>query len=119
MVQITLPSAAELLGQMKTAATGILQKDISTVQGFSKSQFEKIAAHTAMVLKMEATGEFKNNDALRIHFVDGLEELTRLFVQTLAGLVAITIEKIWNALVNVLWGAIDKAVGFALPRPRL
>lgn len=119
MPQVTLPSAGELLDQMRTAASGILQKDISTVQGFSKSQLEKIAAHTVSVLELEATGAFKGNDALRDHFVKGVEELTRLFVRTLQGLVMITIEKIWNALVNVIWGAIDKAIGFQLPRPKL
>ena len=40
--------------------------------------------------------------------------MVRSFVNTLAGLLAVTIEKTWNAIVEVIWGAINKATGLAL-----
>jgi len=30
---------------------------------------------------------------------------------------SVTIEKIWNATVDILWKAIEKGIGFTLPRP--
>jgi hypothetical protein len=37
------------------------------------------------------------------------------FVNTLQGLAKVTIEKVWNAMVGVLWGAIGTATGIDLP----
>lgn len=39
------------------------------------------------------------------------------FANTLKGLILISIEEVWNAVVNTLWGAISKAAGAALPKP--
>jgi hypothetical protein len=55
--------------------------------------------------------------ATREFFLDGLQEMARNFVATLRGLVEITIEKVWNAVVDVLWKAIRAGTGLALPGP--
>jgi hypothetical protein len=43
--------------------------------------------------------------------------MTRSFVNTLAGLAVVTAEKLWNGIVGVLWGAINKATGLNLFPP--
>jgi hypothetical protein len=43
--------------------------------------------------------------------------MVRSFVNTLAGLVAVIIEETWNAIVGVVWAAINKATGLALRVP--
>jgi hypothetical protein len=39
------------------------------------------------------------------------------FVKTLRGLLMVTIEKVWNAIVGVIRKAIATATGIALPTP--
>jgi hypothetical protein len=39
------------------------------------------------------------------------------FAKTLRGLLMVTIEKVWNAIVGVIWKAIETATGIALPIP--
>ena len=53
----------------------------------------------------------------RDFFLDSLEEMVRSFVNTLAGLVTVMIEETWNAIVGVIWAAINKATGLALTVP--
>ena len=45
--------------------------------------------------------------------------MTLSFVKTLRGLLMVTIEKVWNAIVGVLWDAISKAANIVLPVPVL
>lgn len=112
-----LISANDLAQQLIGAASSVLNKDLTTVQGFAKSQLQKLAEQGAWIIEAEGMGLFKDNPALRKHFLDGIDQLTRNFVATLVGLALTTIEKIWNAMVNIVWSALEKVVGFALPRP--
>mgnify|MGYP003366927576 CR=1 len=41
------------------------------------------------------------------------------FANTLRGLMMVTIEKLWNALVQVLWDAISKAVSLEYKIPNI
>jgi hypothetical protein len=43
--------------------------------------------------------------------------MAKNFAGTLRGLLAVTIEKVWNAIVTTLWKAIETAAGVALPLP--
>lgn len=54
------------------------------------------------------------DEDLRDFFLDSLKEMAKNFAKTLAGLAAVTIEKVWNAVVGVLLGAIQTATGIAL-----
>jgi hypothetical protein len=112
-----IPSANELVEQMMASASGVLEKNVELIQGFSKSQAEKIAQQTVWVAESDAAGLFKDNAPLRDHFLKGIDELIWNFAKTLQGIILTTLEKVWNGIVNVIWTALDKAVGFALPRP--
>jgi hypothetical protein len=107
----------KLINDMIGAVSGIAKKDITLIEGFSKSQMQKIAEQTVWFAEADGMGMFDNNKPLRDHFLKGIEEVTRLCAKTLVAIAAITVEKIWNALVGVVWGALDAAVGIALPRP--
>ena len=54
---------------------------------------------------------------LQTFLLGNLAELTRSFVNTLAGLAVVSAEEIWNAAVGVIWGAINQATGLALKVP--
>jgi hypothetical protein len=51
----------------------------------------------------------------RDFFLENLKNMTRNFVKTLRDLIVVEIEKVWNAIVDVLWKAIETATGIALP----
>jgi hypothetical protein len=72
-----------------------------------------IAAQTSLIASGIASGEI--TPATRDFFLDQLIELAHNFVNTLIGLIISTVEKLWNAIVVVLWGAISKATGIQLP----
>lgn len=105
----------QLVGEIKAAANGVLAADIATVKGFSERQLQAIALQTHVVASGIATNNI--SPELQEFFLDGLQDMVTSFTRTLKGLVAVTIEKIWNAVVGVVWNAISTAIGTVLPVP--
>jgi len=103
----------QLIADIKNTATDILNKDVETVRGFSNRQLSGIANQTALIAMGIATGQI--TEATRDFFLDQLVELARNFANTLVGLTLVTIEKLWNAVVGVIWNAISKATNIQLP----
>jgi hypothetical protein len=103
----------ELMNEMKLAASNVLNKDVTTLRGFSERQVKAIAQQTALVAQGIASGQI--TDETRDFFLDSLEDMTRNFANTLRGLMMVTIEKVWNAVVGVLWKAIEGVTGLAIP----
>jgi hypothetical protein len=106
-----------LMNSIKDVATGILTKDVSQMQGFSRDQLEKLAQQAQGIAEMQLAGVFDGNDELRDHFVSQLEDMTRNFVKVMQGLAMITAEKLFNAVVDIVWKAVGTATGVALPFP--
>lgn len=106
----------QIVNEIKTAVNDVLTADIATVRGFSERQLQAIALQTHVV----ATGIATKNisDELQDFFLDGLKDMVTSFTRTLRGLVAVTIEKIWNAVVGVVWNALSTAIGTVLPVPK-
>ena len=102
----------ELTKNIKDTVSGIIDKDITTVRGFSNRQLTGIANQTSLVALGIASGEI--TDFTRDFFLDQLIELARNFVNTLVGLLITTVERLWNTVVSILWGAISKATGVVL-----
>ena len=102
-----------LVSEMKSAASQILTKDVATLKGFSERQIISIAAQAALVEEGILTGEI--TEATRDFFLDSLKDMVRNFIRTLQGLVMLIIEKLWNAIVGVIWKAIETATGISLP----
>ncbi len=102
-----------LISDMKQAASQALSKDVTTLRGFSERQLKAIAQQAELVSSgiesggiTEETSEF---------FLDSLEDMVLSFTKTLRGLMMVTIEKVWNAMVGVIWKAIGAATGMVLP----
>jgi hypothetical protein len=112
-----LPNPGELVSAMQSAATAIVGKDISTVEGFAKDQLLRIEKLSIRLGEMIIAGEFDGDPDGQKDYLGIVQDLITNFTKTLQGLAIITIEKVWNALVNVVWTALDKATGLALPRP--
>ncbi len=101
-------NVANIITDLKDITSGILEKDITTVRGFSERQLEAIAKQTALIQNGLENGDI--DEDLREFFLDGLEAMTRNFVNTLKGILLVTIEKLWNALLSFLY----KAVGVVI-----
>ena len=104
---------AELIEDIKSAATEVLNKDVSTLRGFSERQIKAMAQQTALLAKGVASGEITEDT--REFFLDSLEDMALNFAKTLRGLLMVTIEKVWNAVVGVIWKSIEAVTGIALP----
>jgi len=103
----------QLISDIKSTASGIITKDVTTVSGFSDRQLLGIANQAALIASGIASGQI--TDATKEFFLDQLIELTHNFVNTLVGLIVATIEALSNAIVAVIWKAISTATGIALP----
>ncbi len=101
-------NVANIITEIKDIASGILEKDISAVRGFSERQVEAIAKQTVLIQNGVKNGDI--DEDLREFFLDGLEAMALNFVNTLKGILMVTLEKLWNALVNFLY----KAVGVVI-----
>ena len=106
-----------LVNDMKAAASGVLKQDVSALRGFSERQLKAIAQQTKLVATGIATKQITKET--QDFFLDSLEEMALSFVRTLRGLLMVTIEKVWNAVVGVIWTALSKVTGLALPKPVL
>ncbi|MBT0964203.1 hypothetical protein [Denitromonas iodatirespirans] len=107
----------QLVSDMKVAASGILNADVSTFRGFSERQLKAIAQQATLVATGIATKQI--TEETEQFFLDSLEDMALSFAKTLRGLLMVTIEKIWSAVVGVLWNAISKAANVVLPVPVL
>ena len=68
---------------------------------------------------MTADGAFADDpDGLK-EWLGILGDLVSNLSRTLIGLSAVTVEKIWNGIVDKIWDALGNATGLALPRPQL
>jgi hypothetical protein len=117
MPTVSLPDIDELIAAIEKAATKAIGQDIRAVDGFARDQLKSIARLQARLAKMISDGMFEGDPEGQQDHLDILEELITNFVNTLRGLAIIMIEKAWNAVVKVVWDALDNATGVALPRP--
>ncbi len=93
-----------IINEIQQVASDILKKDISTVRGFSERQVEAIARQTLIIQQGVLNGDI--DEDLKEFFFNGLEAMVLNFVNTLKGILAVTIEKIWNSIVDILWNTI-------------
>ena len=98
----------QIINEIREVATTILEKDISTVNGFSERQVEALAKQTAIVQQGILNGDI--DEDLQVFFEQGLKDMARNFVNTLKGILSVTIEKIWNAIVEVVLKAINTVI---------
>ncbi len=105
----------QLLSDIKSATSSVLDKDVSSFQGFSDRQLQAIAKQAEFVAIGISTGQI--TEGSRDFFLDGLRDMTDSFVATLSGLAIIMVEKVWNAMVGAIWNALSSATGLVLPVP--
>jgi hypothetical protein len=105
----------QLMTEIKTVASGVINQDIAVLRGFSERQLKALAKQTELIATSMLSGDI--DDDLQDFLLDALEDMALNFVKTLRGLVMVTIEKVCNAIVGVLWGAISSVTGVNLIAP--
>lgn len=107
----------QLVLDMKTAASAVLNADLTAFRGFSERQLEAIAKQTEFVAIGIASKQI--TDETKDFFLDAIEDMSLSFVKTLRGLLLASVEKVWLAIVGVIWKALSQATGLSLPVPVL
>jgi hypothetical protein len=99
------------------ALQGSLAQSWATVSTFATQQTTLLATQAEMIAQSRATGSLQGNDALFQTFLDNLQASAENFVRALVAQAVVAIEKAWNAVVGVIWGAIGRALSIVLPLP--
>jgi Arc/MetJ-type ribon-helix-helix transcriptional regulator len=105
----------QLMNDMKYAASQVIKQDVTILRGFSERQLKALAKQTELIAAGILSGDI--DEDLRDFFLDSLENMALNFVKTLHGLLIVTIEKVWNAIIGIIWGAISTATGINLVSP--
>lgn len=105
----------QLVADMKNVASQVINQDVTVLRGFSERQLKALAKHAELITAGVISGDI--DEDLRDFFLDSLEDMALNFAKTLRGLLMVTIEKVWNAIVGVLWSAIGSATGINIAVP--
>lgn len=109
---------AKLVADIFAAIKGVAKKGFDTISGHVDAQVRRLARRTSFLTQLRAAGELSDDD-----FEDELQrarDLVKSIGMTVAALAAVTLEKAWNAIVKVVWGAINGVLGASfglLPLP--
>ena len=105
----------QVINTITTDLSGMLNKDITAFQGFAEDQLNRLAQRAARLSARVAAGQI-DEDLANI-FAGEIAADAKTFAEVTAALVALEIEKVWNAVVNAIWGAINAAISGAINSP--
>ncbi len=103
----------QILSDMVGALKGELGDGYSTIRTYVEKQGKLLAKQAEEIAKSRISGSLKDDDELYQFLLDGLEHNTKDVAKAIVMLTALTIEKAWNAVAGVLWGAIRTALSGA------
>ena len=103
----------DLIADMLAALTGKLKAGLTTTSKLAKDQARLVAESTARLIKLRTIGSLKDDDIGFEKATQRLAALNKTFVLAVIAIGVITIEQAYNAVMNVLWKALEKALGSA------
>ena len=99
----------KLVQDVVAAASKAMDKDITTVDGFSRTQIQGLATQAAWIASARAAGEL--DDDLYLYFIGNLKRTAENFVAVLRGLSILAVEKVFNAVIGVVVESLSDAIG--------
>jgi hypothetical protein len=96
----------QIFDELVAVLRGELKEGYSSISGFVATQGKLLAKQAATIAKSRVSGSLKDDDELYEFFLESLKNNTENMVKSVVMLTALTIEKAWNAVAGVLWGAI-------------
>lgn len=103
----------QILGDIVTALKGELGSGYSQISGFVQSQGRLLAKQAEDIAKSRIDGTLAHDDELFEFFLENLKTNTENMAKAIVMMTILTIEKAWNAVAGVLWGAIRSILGGA------
>lgn len=95
----------------------------STIQSLVETQGKMLSQQAGWIAEGVVKGALKDDPEFQHKWLGYLAEDVKSLAHDVAALTILTVEKVWNAVVKVLWDAIDKALTGAglgaLPLPKL
>lgn len=101
---------------VKAVVTAIKKQALdgwNTVSALVTQQSKMMAQQAAWIAESSITGALKDDPEMRTMFANQLADSVRSLAREVAALTILTVEKVWNAAVGVLWTAINKALSSA------
>ena len=95
----------QILNDMVAALRGEIGSGYSTIRTLVENQGKLLAKQAEKIAKSRATGSLKDDDELYEFFLQGLVQNSENLARSIVMLSALTIEKAWNAIAGILWGA--------------
>ena len=83
------------------------------ISAFVSDQSRRMAIQAKWIAESSISGDLKDDPDLQKMFTDALADSVLTMAHDVAALTILTVEKVWNAAVGVLWGAINKALSSA------
>lgn len=112
---MAVPTVSGLMDEIIGAAQGVIEGDLPTLEGFAKEQLEDLAELGVVIAKGAVPGGWIDDEEELKFWLKGLRRLAGDFVHTLAALVVLVVEKVINAVLDVLRNAISTAIGSVVP----
>lgn len=95
----------QILDDLVGALKGELGDGFGAIEGFVRDQGRRLAKQAETIAKMRADGPLTDDDERFQFFLDSLQTNSENFARSVVMLSILTIEKAWNAVAGVLWGA--------------
>lgn len=109
-----------ILGDTVAALKGELGDGYSQISNFVEKQGRLLAKQAEDIARSRIDGSLADDDELFEFFLENLKTNTENMAKAIVMLTILTIEKAWNAVAGVLWGAIRSILGGAgVPRELL
>jgi hypothetical protein len=100
----------KLVNDIISALKGSVGDGWSAISGFAEKQAKMLANQAAMIAQARISGSLKDDDDMFEFFTNQLKDHATNFARSVATLTLLTIEQAWNAVVKVIWGAINGAL---------
>lgn len=107
-----------ILNEILAALKGELGGGFSKIKKFATRQGEMMARQAALIARGRLDGDFVEGDPFYQFLLKNLKDLAANTARAIAMQTLLTIEKAWNAIANVVWGALRGVLTAAgLPAP--
>ena len=113
-------SHQQILNDMVAALKGELGDGYSSIKSFVESQGKLLAKQADSIATSRVGGSLRQDDDLYEFFLENLRNNAENMAKAIVMMSALTIEKAWNAVAGVLWGAIRTILsGAGVPASQL
>ncbi|MGH8752885.1 MAG: hypothetical protein ACREUJ_03225 [Burkholderiales bacterium] len=105
-------NVSALAKDMVAAFTGVLKDKAPDIKSYAESEAKKLAHTLVMIEKLVIVGKIDEEEA-KLH-LEIQKNAARTVFLTIEGLGVLAVEQAINAALDVVKGAVNKALGFAL-----